>query len=153
MITNFSRRWYDFFEPKGSHLKMNLYMFRFPLTDLSTTLSEEVTSEDKNFSVHLSSIFYSNFNSLFRECDAIIFSTSNIYESVSLGAMKEWLSSMQKEVHVLGPLLPAGFGTDSEEGASVDIGTFLGEMLVKHGKRSVFLVRSFPFKFFWVPTT
>ena len=59
--------------------------------------------------------------------------------------MKQWLSNMQKEVHVLGPLLPAGFGTDSEEGASVDIETFLGEMLVQQGKRSVFLVRSFSF--------
>jgi len=47
---------------------------------------------------------------------------------------------MQKEVHVLGPLLPAGFGADNEEGASVDIVTFLGEMLVQHGNRSVFLV-------------
>ena len=59
--------------------------------------------------------------------------------------MKQWLSNMQKEVHVLGPLLPAGFGTDNEEGASVDIETFLEEMLVQHGERSVFLVRSFPF--------
>jgi hypothetical protein len=63
--------------------------------------------------------------------------------------MKQWLSNMQKEVHVLGPLLPAGFGADNEEGTSVDIVTFLGEMLVQHGKRSVFLVKTFPF--FWVP--
>jgi hypothetical protein len=63
--------------------------------------------------------------------------------------MKQWLSNMQKEVHVLGPLLPAGFGADNEEGASIDIVTFLREMLVQHGNRSVFLVRSFPF--FWVP--
>ena len=85
--------------------------------------------------------------SLFRECDAIIVTTSYAYESVSLDTMKQWLSDIQKEVHVLGPLLPVGggFGTDREEGASVDIERFLGEMLVKHGKRSVFLVkRSFP---------
>ena len=63
--------------------------------------------------------------------------------------MKQWLSNIQKEVHVLGPLLPAGFGTDSEEGASVDIKTFLEEMLVQHGKRSVFLVKKKdPFLFF-----
>jgi hypothetical protein len=57
---------------------------------------------------------------------------------------------MQKEVHVLGPLLPPGYGTktqNSEEGASVDIETFLGEMLVQHGERSVFFVRSFHFFF------
>jgi hypothetical protein len=48
--------------------------------------------------------------------------------------MKQWFSDMQKEVHVLGPLLPAGFGTglqNSEEGANVDMETLLGEMLVQ----------------------
>jgi len=62
--------------------------------------------------------------------------------------MKQWFSDMQKEVHVLGPLLPAGFGTglqNSEEGANVDMETLLGEMLVQYGKRSVFFVRSFSF--------
>ena len=57
---------------------------------------------------------------------------------------------MQKEVHVLGPLLPSGYGTktqDSEEGTSIDIEKFLGEMLVQHGERSVFFVRSFSFFF------
>jgi hypothetical protein len=34
---------------------------------------------------------------------------------------------------------------DSEEGTNVDIGTFLGEILVKHGEQSVFYVKSFPF--------
>ena len=98
---------------------------------------------------------YTQFStSLFRECDAIIVTTSYAYESVSLDTMKQWLSDIQKEVHVLGPLLPVGggFGTDREEGASVDIETFLGEMLVQHGKRSVFLVKR-SFLLFWVPTT
>ena len=57
---------------------------------------------------------------------------------------------MQKEVHILGALLPPGYGTktqNGEEGTSVDIERFLGEMLVQHGKRSVFFVRSFPFYF------
>ena len=74
--------------------------------------------------------------------------TSYAYESVSLDALKQWFSDMQKEVHVLGPLLPPGYGTktqDNEEGTSVEIEKFLGEMLVQHGKRSVFLVTSFPF--------
>jgi hypothetical protein len=72
---------------------------------------------------------------------------------MSLDAMKQWFLDMQKEVHVLGPLLPAGYGTEIrniEEGASVDIETFLEEMLQQHGKRSLFFVRSFPF--FQVPT-
>ena len=58
---------------------------------------------------------------------------------------------MQKEVHVVGPLLPHGYGTkikSSEEGTNADIETFLGEMLTQHGKQSVFFVRSFPFSFF-----
>ena len=53
-------------------------------------------------------------------------------------------------MHVLGPLLPPGYGTETqknEEGTNVDIETFLGEMLVQHGKQSVFFVRFFPFFF------
>ena len=55
--------------------------------------------------------------------------------------MKQWYSDMQKEVHILGPLLPSGYGMETqngEEGASVDIEAFLGEMQIQHGKRSVF---------------
>ena len=66
--------------------------------------------------------------------------------------MKQWFSNMQKEIYVLGPLLPPGYGIDtqkSEEGASVDIETFLGEMLAQHGKGSVFFVRFF--SFFYIP--
>ena len=54
---------------------------------------------------------------------------------------------MQKEIFVLGPLLPPGYGVESqkgEEGSSVNIETFLGEMQVQHGKGSVFFV-IFPF--------
>ena len=57
--------------------------------------------------------------------------------------MKQWFSGMQKEVHVLGPLLPAGYGAEiqnNEGGATVGIETFLEEMLAQHGKRSVFFV-------------
>ena len=62
--------------------------------------------------------------------------------------MKQWFSDMQKEIHVLGPLLPAGYGIETqngEEGAGVEIETFLGEMLVQYGKRSVFFVKCFSF--------
>jgi hypothetical protein len=55
---------------------------------------------------------------------------------------------MQKEVHVLGPLLPPGYGTETqnnEEGINIDIETFLREMQVQHGKQSVFFVTSFSF--------
>ena len=74
--------------------------------------------------------------------------TAYAYDSVSLDAVKQWFSDMEKEVHVLGPLLPPGYDTkaqNSEEGISVDIERFLGEMLIHHGKRSVFFVRSFLF--------
>ena len=66
--------------------------------------------------------------------------------SVALDAVKQWFSDMQKEMHVLGPLLPLGYGTktqNGEEGTSDDIEMFLEEMLVQHGQRSVFFVRSF----------
>ena len=66
---------------------------------------------------------------------------------MSLDAVKQWLSDMQKETHVLGPLLPRGYGIETqngEEGASVDIETYLGEMQVQHGKGSVFFVGFFP---------
>lgn len=89
-------------------------------------------------------LLYSTFNSTFRECDATIINNSYAYESVSMDAMKDWFSEMQKELHVLGPLLPPGYGTEtqnSEAGSSVDIETFLEEMLVQHGKKSVYFVR------------
>jgi hypothetical protein len=96
-------------------------------------------------------IFHSNSISSFQECDGAIVTTSYAYESASLDAVKLWFSDMQKEVHVIGPLLPSGYGTkpqNSEEGMNIDIETFLGEMLVQHGKRSVFFVRSYSFSLF-----
>jgi hypothetical protein len=93
-----------------------------------------------------SSLSHSSFNSSIRESDATIVTTSYDYDSSSLDAIKQWYSDMQKDVHVLGPLLPIGFGTEpqsTEEGASVAIETFLGQMLLQHGKRSVFFVRCF----------
>ena len=96
-----------------------------------------------------SSIFYSISNSSFRECDATIINTSYAYESpASLHAMKQWLSDMQKEIYVVGPLPPPGYGVEiqkSEEGASVDIEKFLGEMLAEYGKGSLFFVSYFLF--------
>jgi hypothetical protein len=67
---------------------------------------------------------------------------------MSLDALKQCFSDLHKELHVLGPLLPPGYGTktqNGEEGTSSDIETFLEEMLVQHGERSVFFVRSFLF--------
>ena len=93
-------------------------------------------------------VSYSKFISSFQECDAVIMTTSYAYESLSLDAVKQWFADIQKEVHFLGPLLPSGYGIktqNGEEGTSVDIETFLGEMLVQHGERSVFFVRSFTF--------
>jgi hypothetical protein len=74
--------------------------------------------------------------------------TSYAYDSVSLDALNQCFSDEQKELHVVGPLLPSGYGTklqNGEEGTNSDVETFLGEMLVQHGERSVFFVRSFSF--------
>jgi hypothetical protein len=78
--------------------------------------------------------------------------TSYAYESesVTLDALKEWFSDKKKEVYLLGPVLPPGYGTktqNGEEGTSVEIEKFLGEMLVQHGERSVFFVKILPFSF------
>jgi hypothetical protein len=63
--------------------------------------------------------------------------------------MKQWFSDMQKELYVLGPLLPHGYGIETQKsgegGSSVDIETFLGDMLVQHGKGSVYYVRFISF--------
>ena len=71
--------------------------------------------------------------------------TSSAYDSDSLDALKRWFFDMQKELHVLGPLLPHGYGfktrsSHCEEGTNVNIERFLKEMLVQYGERSVFLV-------------
>ena len=116
----------------------------FSPPDPSTKSWETLIRKDK-FS--RSSVFYSNSISSLQECDSAIVTTSYAYDSVSLDAMKQWFSDVQKEVHVLGPLLPPGYGTNGEEGINIDIETFLGKMLVQHGERSVFFVRSFPFSF------
>jgi hypothetical protein len=74
--------------------------------------------------------------------------TSYAYDSVSLDALKQCFSDKQKELHVLGPLLPPGYGTktqNGEEGTSSDIEAFLREALVQHGERSVFFVKILPF--------
>ena len=95
-----------------------------------------------------SSVFYSNLISSFHECDAAIVTTSYAYDSISLDALKQYSSDMQKELHVLGPLLPSNYGAklqNGEEGTSSDIETFLREMLVEHGERSVFFVISLLF--------
>ena len=101
--------------------------------------------EDKIFSI-VSTYLISN--STFRECNATIINTSYAYDSVTLDAMKQWFSGMQKDLYVLGPHLPSGYGIEtqnSEEVQSHDIETFLGEMLIQHGKDSVFYVGFFPF--------
>ena len=41
--------------------------------------------------------------------------TSYVYESLSLDVVKQWFSDIQKEVHVLGPLLPSGYGVKKAE--------------------------------------
>ena len=86
-------------------------MFRSPSLYRSTKSREELIRRTKNFSALSRNV-----------CDAAIVTTSYAYESVSLDAVKQWFSDIQKEVHVLEPLLPPGYGTktqNSEEGIRV----------------------------------
>ena len=141
MIMNFSLRRYDYFELTESILFIECLSFQqwTPPQIHRRRLYVRIKFSE-------SSVFYSNFISSFQECDGAIVTTSYAYESVSSDAVKQWFSGMQKEVHDLGPLLPPGYGTktqNNEEGTNVDIDMFLGEMLVQHGKRSVFFVRFF----------
>ena len=72
----------------------------------------------------------------------MVVTTSYAYESSSLDAMKQWFSDMQKEIYVLGPLLPSGYRIETqkiEEGANLDVEVFLAEMQVQHGKQLFFL--------------
>ena len=119
---------------------MTILIFSRSVIDLSTGSQEELTCKDKFF-FSCKNFILKILYSVFRECDATIVTTSYAYESASLDAMKQWFSDMQKEVHVLGPLLPSGYGSETqngEVGTSVDIEAFLANMLVQHGKRSVF---------------
>ena len=114
--------------------------------DPSTEPQDQVTGNN-NISLVVS-VLIQILHSVLRECDATIITSSYLYDPVSLGAMQQWFSNMQKEVHVLGPLLPASYSTETqntEERASIDVEAFLEEMLVQHGKKSVFFVRSIPF--------
>ena len=149
MTTNFVRRRYGLFERKGPILKW-IYIY------YSLASQCQILSQNHKWWLHVGtkfcrpSVFYSNFISSLLECDALIVTSSYAYESLSLDALKQWFSEMKKEVHVLGPLLPPGCGIkpqNGEEGSSVDIETFLGEMLLRHGERSVFFVRSLHFLF------
>lgn len=92
-------------------------------------------------------VVYSVLHSSLHECDAVISTSSHVYESMTLDAMKQWLSDVDKGLHVFGPLLPAGYGTETQNNESgagaTDVEAFLGEMLAEHGKRSVFFVRFF----------
>ena len=143
MTTNFSRRRYGIFELMA-HIFKRIYECLDARCHTRPQSHERRLYVGQNFSVV--SLFYWNFISSFQECDAAIVTTSYAYESVSLDAVKQWFSDMQKEVHILGPLLPPDYGNktqNSEEGKSVGIEKFLEEMLVQHGERSVFFVRSF----------
>ena len=147
MTTNFSRRTsrYSLFELaelvlKGIYKCLDLH-YRFVPQNHERRLY--VRTEFLQ-----SSVFYSKFISSFHECDAAIVTTSYAYESVSLDALKQCFSDMNKELHVIGPLLPLGYGTgtqNGEEGTCGDVEMFLREMLVQHGERSVFFVRLFLF--------
>ncbi|KAJ7678554.1 UDP-Glycosyltransferase/glycogen phosphorylase [Mycena rosella] len=74
-------------------------------------------------------------------CDAVIISTAEAYEEVSLKALESWFTSLSKPLYAVGPLLPSEFGAETQLGEN-DMGfkTFLDRMLAEYGAHSVIFI-------------
>jgi hypothetical protein len=80
------------------------------------------------------------------ECDGVIISSAEAYESSSLRALGSWISDLSKPLYAVGPLLPPDYGTGappSRQGRTAELETFLDAMLSQHGRCSVFYVSCF----------
>lgn len=79
------------------------------------------------------------------ESDVILVTTTYAFEKESLEGLKSWFSDWNKDVFVIGPLLPSGYGTlaDSPRGSN-EIQEFLDKKQSEDGPNSVVLVRKWP---------
>lgn len=72
-----------------------------------------------------------------------MFTTSTYaFEEQSLNAVKSWISKWNKEVYVIGPLLPSGYGKMVDNRGTGEIKEFMDKMLAERGRKSVILASS-----------
>ncbi|KAH9476235.1 UDP-glycosyltransferase 74G1 [Psilocybe cubensis] len=76
-----------------------------------------------------------------KEADSIFLTSTYSLEPITLDAARSWYKEWNKEVYVIGPLLPTGYGTmrQSDRGSS-EVSEFLDKALVEHGEKSVTLI-------------
>lgn len=80
------------------------------------------------------------FNSGLKEGDAVFVTSAYAFEDESIDALKTFFSQWNKEVFIIGPLLPSGYGTVTESArGSKETEDFLERAKKKHGERSVTL--------------
>ncbi|KAF8965569.1 UDP-Glycosyltransferase/glycogen phosphorylase [Flammula alnicola] len=90
------------------------------------------------FDVPIASVIRGGYSFL-QESDGTILTTCEAYENTgALKAMKSWLSDWNKSSFSIGPLLPLGYGVDDQSSrGDTGVETFMDEMLVRYGKKSV----------------
>ncbi|PPQ96596.1 hypothetical protein CVT26_010751, partial [Gymnopilus dilepis] len=88
--------------------------------------------------------------SLLEQCDGILLTTAHAAEPVAVEALRSWFSTWNKSTHVIGPLLPSGFGTvkQTSRGAT-DVEEFLDKAAAQFGDKSVLFIS---FGTFYYPT-
>ncbi|KAJ7454822.1 UDP-Glycosyltransferase/glycogen phosphorylase [Mycena latifolia] len=76
------------------------------------------------------------------DCDAVIISTAEAYEEVSLKALESWFTSLSKPLYAVGPLLPLKSSAAASQIGENDtmFKAFLDGMLAQYGEHSVIFI-------------
>ena len=78
-------------------------------------------------------------------CDGLVIATPHFYEPrESLDALVEWFGKTNREVHIIGPLLPtaddAGATERKQSEMAQEIDSFMTRIMASHGPRSMLYV-------------
>ncbi|KDR73134.1 hypothetical protein GALMADRAFT_721937 [Galerina marginata CBS 339.88] len=75
------------------------------------------------------------------ECDGVFMTSAYAFENEALATTRFWLLELKKDIYVIGPLLPLGYGTvaQSSRGAS-EIEVFLDNMLLQRGQKAILFI-------------
>ncbi|KDR73136.1 hypothetical protein GALMADRAFT_722028 [Galerina marginata CBS 339.88] len=75
------------------------------------------------------------------ECDGVFMASAYAFENEALDTTRSWLLESKKDIYVIGPLLPRGYGTvaQSSRGAG-EIEVFLDKMLLQRGGKAVLYI-------------